>query len=81
MGFKKGKPKTGGRTKETPNKLTKTVKELVLDVFNKVQDHPKANLYNFAIDNPKDFYVIASKLIPSEVDAKVQQSVIKVVRE
>lgn len=73
--------KTGGRVAGTPNKLTKTVKERVLDVFNDLQEDPKANLLNWAKETPTEFYKIASRLIPTEVDAKVQSNVIKVIRE
>ena len=34
MAFEKGKEKTGGRVVGSANKLTKTVKERVLEVFN-----------------------------------------------
>jgi hypothetical protein len=81
--FEKGKPrpKGAGRKKGTPNELTKTVKETVLAVFNELQEdinHP-AHLSNFAKKNPKEFYVIASKLIPAEVNANMH--LIKVGRD
>lgn len=67
--YKKGnpKPKGSGRSKGTQNKLTKTVKESVLAVFNEIQDDPKVNLKQFAKDYPKEFYQIAAKLIPTEI--------------
>ena len=40
MPFKKGDKKTGGRGKGSPNKLTRTVREVVLDTFNKLQENP-----------------------------------------
>lgn len=67
MPFEKGKPKTGGRQKGVQNQLTKTVKETVLDVFNKIQEDPKVNLEQFAKKYPRDFYTIAAKLIPTEI--------------
>lgn len=75
------KPGNKGKPKGAKNKLTKTVKQSVLDVFNKLQDDPKANLEAFAKKYPRDFYNIAAKLIPTEVDATVKSNVIKVVRE
>lgn len=63
--FKKGN--NYGRPLGAQNKLTKTVKETVLVVFNKLQDNPKHNLTAFAEKYPKDFYQIASKLIPTEI--------------
>ena len=72
--FEKGNK---GKPKGTPNKLTKTVKETVLAVFNQMQDDPKVNLAKFAQDYPRDFYAIAAKLIPTEVKGEVELSGIK----
>jgi hypothetical protein len=73
MPFKKGKSgNVKGREAGTPNKLTKTVKETVLAAFNDLQSDPKANIMTWAKDNPTDFYKIASKLIPTEVNANVE---------
>lgn len=71
--FKEGRKKTGGRKKGSTNKLTKTVKETVLAVFNDIQEDPKVNLTNFAKTYPRDFYAIAAKLIPTEINAKVEE--------
>jgi len=68
--FKKGEAK--GRPKGTPNKLTRTVKETVLKVFDDLQADPKANLLAWGKDNPTEFYKIAAKLIPTEVNANVE---------
>lgn len=81
MAGNKFKPGNPGRPAGSKNHLTKTVKQAVLDVFNKIQDDPKANLEAFALKYPRDFYQIAAKLIPTEFDAKVQVKEIKVVRE
>lgn len=72
MAFEKGKPKTGGKVKGTPNKLTKTVKETVLAAFNDLQQDPKANIMAWAKEQPTEFYKIAAKLIPTEVNANVE---------
>ena len=66
--FQKGE---GGRPKGATNKITKTVKETVLAVFNDIQSDPKVNLTQFAKDYPKEFYAIAKALIPTEITAKV----------
>lgn len=62
----KGK-KTGGRISGTPNKLSTTVRQTVLDVFLKLQNDDEASLEAFARKFPKEFYLIASKLIPTEI--------------
>ncbi len=69
--FKKGNP---GKPKGAVGKVTKTVKETVLAVFNDLQADPKANLTAFAQKYPRDFYAIASKLIPTEVTAAVEHT-------
>lgn len=70
--FKKGE---GGRPVGVQNKLTRTVKETVLAVFHELQDDPKVKLSAWAKDEPTEFYRIAAKLIPTEVQAKVQSTV------
>jgi len=72
--FEKGNK---GKPKGTPNKLTRTVKETVLAVFNELQDDPKHNLLAFAQKYPRDFYPIAAKLIPTELKATVENITIK----
>jgi len=72
--FKKGE---GGRPVGAKNHLTKTVKERVLEVFNDLQEDEQANLFAFAQKNPRDFYNIAAKLIPTEVKAQVEVSGVK----
>lgn len=64
MPFEKGQ---GGRPKGAQNKLTKTVRQVVLDTFNKLQETKQHNLEAFAKENPVEFYRIAAKLIPTEV--------------
>ena len=74
--FEKG---NSGKPKGALNKLTKTVKEKVLDVFNELQDDPTANLLSWAKEEPTEFYKIASKLIPAEVNAKLDGNIIQVI--
>jgi len=78
MAFEKGKEKTGGRQVGSINKLTKTVKERVLEVFNELQDDPKANMLNWAKEETTEFYKIAAKLIPADINAKVEGKIITV---
>jgi hypothetical protein len=81
MSFKKGdkKPESSGRKEGSVNKLTKTVKERVLEVFNELQDDPQANLLSWAKDEPTEFYKIAAKLIPADINAKVDGKIITVI--
>jgi hypothetical protein len=68
--YKPGEKKKVTR-KGIPNKITKTVKEVVLAAFNELQLDPKANLVTWGKENPKEFYQVAAKLIPTEVNATV----------
>lgn len=75
--FEKGNKASPGRPVGVPNKLTSTVKQTVLNVFQELQSDPKSNLIAFAKRYPRDFYQIASKLIPTELTGTMK-TVIKV---
>lgn len=80
MAFEKGKSgNANGRPKGAENKLTKTVKETVLAAFNELQEDPHANIMSWAKKEPGEFYKIASKLIPAEINAHVDHKVITVI--
>lgn len=57
--------KTGGRVAGTPNKLSSSVKDNVLSVFNDIggTDHMK----RWAQENPNQFYNIYAKLLPLQL--------------
>lgn len=81
MTFVKGQSgNPNGRKAGIPNKLTTTVRETVLKVFNDLQTDPSHNLEAFAKNHPKDFYLIASKLIPTEIVGETKQ-VIRIMSE
>lgn len=73
--FKKGHIKKGGRKKGVQNKVTRTVKDTVLKVFNDIQSDPKVKLSAFAKRYPRDFYAIASRLIPTELTGNINNKV------
>lgn len=79
--FGKGNP---GKPKGATNHLTRTVKEAVLDAFNELQKDKTHNLVAFAKKNPRDFYAIAAKLIPTDIKAEVKTTekvVLEIVRK
>jgi hypothetical protein len=77
--FEKGNP---GKPKGAKNKVTKTFKELLQNAIDELQDDPKANMIVWAKENPTEFYKIASKLIPTELQGNLNNTgVIRVVRE
>ena len=73
MPFEKGNP---GKPKGALNTLTKTVKERVTEVFNELQSDPTANMLSWAKGEPTEFYKIAAKLIPSELNAHIDNKTI-----
>lgn len=70
-GKPKGSKKTGGRKAGTPNVFSTSVRQSVLDAFHKMQQDPEANLFAWGKRKPTEFYMIASKLIPTEVTGSV----------
>ena len=69
--FEKG---NSGRPHGAVNKSTKLVKQVFADVFNQLQTEEdakekRADLKSWALKNTTEFYKLASKLIPTEVDA------------
>jgi hypothetical protein len=71
---KKGERTPGsGRKPGTPNKITRTVKEIVAKAVADAQADPKhpANVANFSKTHPREFWQVASKLIPEEIKAAI----------
>ena len=59
-----GKREGSGRKPGTPNKLSMTVKQNVISVFDEIGgvDHMKM----WALENPNQFYAIYAKLMPTQ---------------
>jgi hypothetical protein len=58
-----------GKPKGAKNKLTKSVREAFQVAFNQMNADPKKDysLFEWGKKNPKEFYIIASKLIPLQL--------------
>jgi len=54
--------KTGGRKRGTPNRVTLSVKQAVLDTFSALGG--AKHMTKWARKNPSEFYRIAAKLVP-----------------
>lgn len=73
MGRPKGHPKTGGRQKGTPNKLTRSAKEAYAFAFDALGG--AEGLRDWALrdpDNMKVFYQLHARLIPTEKDVRLE---------
>lgn len=60
-------------------KLTRTFKEALTAAFNELQDDPEANLVAWGKNNTTAFYMVASKLIPTEINHSLDNKVIRVI--
>ena len=68
-GRPKGLPRTGGRKRGTPNKLTKTIKEAIEVAFDEVGG--PAYLVQMAREQPAAFMTLLGKVLPTQVEATV----------
>ena len=64
--------KTGGRVAGTQNRVTTSMTQAVQNTLEWLQSQPKSNMRDWAVENPTEFYKIAAKLIPTEVNASVE---------
>lgn len=64
--------KHGGRVKGTPNKVTATVKEALQAAFDEVGG--KDYLVKIAKEEPKAFCALIGKIIPQDVNTKLEGS-------
>ena len=71
MSREKGTPKTGGREKGTPNKITKTVRESIFDI---VSDNIGAIKDDLKSLEPKERLQIISGLLPYVVSKRQETS-------
>jgi len=80
MPFVKGKSgNEKGREKGSQNKLTKTFKEMLNEALLAMQEDKKNNLIAWGKENPTEFYKIASKLIPTELNAAIETKMVNVI--
>lgn len=64
-GTSKIRPKTGGRTKGVPNKVTKALKEMILGALDSAGG--QVYLEKQAKENPVAFMTLLGKVLPSEM--------------
>jgi len=76
--FQKGMKKTGGREKGVINSTTRSFKTVFTEVFHKMQEHPRANLHSWGLKYPTEFYRIAGRLIPTEIEGSINHKLIQI---
>jgi hypothetical protein len=72
-GRPKGQPKTGGRIKGTPNKLTASVKTMILGALNELGG--TQYLVEQGRANPSAFLSLVGRVLPMQVDGRVELDV------
>lgn len=65
----KGRPKTGGRVKNTPNKVTTSVRKMILEALD--ESGGVRYLVEQAQANPIAFMILIGKVIPTEIKADI----------
>jgi hypothetical protein len=74
MSRPKGLPKTGGRKAGTPNKVTRSLKEDILEAFLKVGGADY--LVGKARENPTAFMSLLGRVLPTELSGEQRQDII-----
>jgi UV DNA damage repair endonuclease len=64
----------GGRQRGTPNRVTRAIREHFAEAFELLQEDKTVNLVSWAKANPTEFYRLASKLIPLQLETETQQA-------
>ena len=72
-GRPKGQPKTGGRVKGTPNKLSASVKTMILGALNELGG--TQYLVEQGRANPSAFLSLVGRVLPMQVDSRVELDV------
>lgn len=55
------------------NHFTRSVREVMADTFDQLQIVPGVNLLDWATENPTEFYKLAAKLIPMQVETETKE--------
>jgi hypothetical protein len=76
-GRPRGLPKTGGRQKGTPNKVTRVLKDAILQAATDAGDGDMvAYLKAQALANPGPFMALLGKVLPTQIEGQLEQNYI-----
>jgi hypothetical protein len=78
-GRPKGIPKSGGRAKGTPNKVTKTIREAIEASFEQVGGADY--LARMAILEPASYMTLLGKVLPAHMNIKTSDNTFRLVVE
>lgn len=81
-GKPKGSPRTGGRQKGTPNKLTAQLKEMILEAADKAggADGTVGYLKTQAVLNPGPFLALLGKVLPLQIAGDQDNPIVTITR-
>lgn len=82
MAKPKGSPKTGGRQKGTPNKLTQQLKEMILEAAEQAggEGGTVAYLKKQATETPGPFLALLGKVLPMQISGDENNPLVTVTK-
>ena len=69
----RGIPKTGGRKKGVPNKVTTSMRQVWLDAFDRLGGVDALVRWGSKPENETEFYKLSSKLIPLDITSGTKE--------
>jgi hypothetical protein len=79
MAKSKGAPKTGGRQKGVPNKVTQDVRKAIIEAFEKAGGADY--LLTLATSDPRTFCTLLGKTVPTQISGDEDGSPVKHILE
>tara|TARA_R110002072_G_scaffold83875_1_gene190030 strand:- start:1048 stop:1338 length:291 start_codon:yes stop_codon:yes gene_type:complete len=77
--LKKGRKKTGGRKKGTPNKVTTSLKDAIMNAFDVLGG--EEYLVEIAKQDHKTFCSLLGRVLPKEISASIETDLFLMTRE
>jgi stalled ribosome alternative rescue factor ArfA len=75
-GRKPGTPKTGGRKKGTPNKITALLKDEILQAAEEAHPEGRVGYLRLqAVENPTAFMTLLGKVLPAQLEGSLDVTI------